>query len=222
MKVGTDSILLGAWVALPGLKAAPKRVLDIGCGCGLLGLMLAQRTAGKAEIIGVEIDELAAQQAAQNVAQSPWPQSMTIHSGDISDFTGEPSFDVIISNPPYFINSLQGPQASRNTARHTDTLTQQQLLLNAARLLTDDGVFYLILPVDAAKQLLQISEAAGLFLHQLAYVHTKQGKPVHRYLMAFARSAAAVVESTVVDIYDVNNQYSNQFIALTRDFYLNR
>lgn len=220
MKVGTDSILLGASAPI----SPHDKVLDIGCGCGLLCLMLAQQCDGEIDIVGIEIDPQAAVQAQENVNQSPWSASIRIVQGDINDHqvAASQSYDLIISNPPYFIDSLQGPQATRNTARHTDSLSQPQLLANVARLLADEGVFYLILPVNEARQLMLRAEQYGLFLSQCIQVHTRLGKPVHRLIMAFGKAPKATPEYRDIHIYDENNQYCNQFIALTRDFYLNR
>jgi tRNA1Val (adenine37-N6)-methyltransferase len=229
MKVGTDSILLGAWADLsaPTGAQAPQRLLDIGCGCGLLSLMLAQRLNGEGTIVAVEIEQQAAQQARQNVAESPWTDMIDIYHGDINQYdSGVDSenalFNVIISNPPYFSDSLQGPVARRNNARHTNHLSQQQLLNNAARLLTGDGVFYLILPLPEAKLLVAQSTEAGLFLQQSCWMKTKSTKSAHRRLLAFAKSDIVKVQQQEIEVYDENNQYSKQFIALTRNFYLNR
>lgn len=230
MKVGTDSILLGAWADISTPMPAGLRLLDIGSGCGLLSLMLAQRLGGEGQIVAVEIEPEAAQQARENIAASSWAEMIEVHHGDINDYATGPdsgddkkcAFDVIISNPPYFSGSLQGPSARRNNARHTNALSQQQLLANVARLLADDGLFCLILPSAGSAQLIRHSSAAGLFLQQSCQIHTKSAKPGHRQMMAFGKSDMVPVQHQDIDIYDENNQYSKQFIALTRNFYLNR
>lgn len=224
MKVGTDSILLGSWADISFISSAgdaPIQVLDIGCGSGLLSLMLAQRLEGKGEFVGIEIDQGAVHQAKDNIRQSPWAEVITVVHGDINAYADTQKSDVIIANPPYFIDSLRGPKHNRNTARHTDGLTQQQLLDNVARLLAVDGVFYLILPVNEAQQLMAKSEAAGLFLSHQCEVQTKAGKAVSRCLMGFTKVAVAQIIAQKIAIYDENNLYSSQFIALTRNFYLN-
>ncbi|MFT4926390.1 MAG: tRNA1Val (adenine37-N6)-methyltransferase [Phenylobacterium sp.] len=221
MKVGTDSILLGSWADISSGDIATPRVLDIGCGSGLLSLMLAQRLEGKGQLVGIEIDREAVRQARDNIRQSPWPEKITVVHSDINGYVDGQKSDVIIANPPYFIDSLRGPKLNRNTARHTDGLTQQQLLDNVARLLAPDGVFYLILPVNEAQQLMAKSEAAGLFLSHQCEVQTKAGKPASRCLMGFSKVAVAQIKHQNMVIYDENNLYSSQFIALTRNFYLN-
>lgn len=224
MKVGTDSILLGA---LADISSA-RRVLDIGCGSGLLALMLAQRMADKSpqtvtqrQIVGVELDAVATEQAKQNVAASPWPTNIEVVNGDINQFN-QPPFDLIISNPPYFVDSLLGPDEIRNQARHSQSLTAQQLLIRVAQLLTQNGQFYLILPVKEAQVLMDMSEQLGSFLQQMWQIHTVKDKAVSRMVMSFVKSQQNTVNRHVINIYDENKQYSSQFIALTGMFYLNR
>ncbi|NQZ09370.1 MAG: methyltransferase [Algicola sp.] len=218
MKVGTDSILLGTMTQV----SQSDRILDIGCGCGLLSLMLAQRIQGNGEICAVEVDEAAATQARHNIAQSPWPDIIKVVQTDINQFTATQPFDLIISNPPYFVDSLLGPKDARNVARHTGGLTQLQLLKSVVRLLSAQGMFWLILPTKEAQQLIGLSTTVGLHLQQLCAVHTVKQKPIHRYIMAFARSDCLQVAKSAIDVYDEKSQYTSQFIALTRNFYLNR
>jgi tRNA1Val (adenine37-N6)-methyltransferase len=218
MKVGTDSILLGAMTQV----SQGEQILDIGCGSGLLSLMLAQRIQGTGEISAVEVDEAAATQARQNIAQSPWSGTITVIQSDINQFTASHPFDLIISNPPYFICSLLGPKEARNAARHTAGLTQQQLLKRVSALLSAHGLFWLILPIKEANQLIELSTGVGLHLQQLCTVHTVKQKPMHRYIMAFAKFACPQIVKSTIDVYDENRQYTSQFIALTQNFYLNR
>jgi tRNA1Val (adenine37-N6)-methyltransferase len=219
MKVGTDSILLGALVEVNNAQ----RILDIGCGCGLLALMMAQRTADKADIIAVEIEQRAAKQAQENVNSSPWTQRVEVLQTDINNFKTEQQFDLIVSNPPYFSDSLLGPDTTRNTARHTQSLSQLQLLNNAQALLSTNGVFWLVLPVNVAEQFITLSGTSStLHLSHLCRVHSVNGKPAYRYVMAFSKLEPEEVAQSDIDVYDDNNQYSSKFIALTKNFYLNR
>ncbi|MFT5164538.1 MAG: tRNA1Val (adenine37-N6)-methyltransferase [Alteromonadaceae bacterium] len=218
MKVGTDSILLGAWAPI----APSNKALDIGCGSGLLCLILAQRMGGTGQISGVEIDPQAAAQARQNVAASPWSEIIKVYQGDITKYYSEQLYDVIISNPPYFADSLQGPAARRNIARHNDNLTIKHLLHSVDGLLAKSGCFSLILPTKEGTEMIEQSGSSGLYLKRCSRVYTKPDKPVHRYLLTFVREKNTAPEYSNLAIYDENNQYSNQFIALTHDFYLNR
>jgi tRNA1Val (adenine37-N6)-methyltransferase len=218
MKVGTDSILLGAMTQV----SQSNRILDIGSGCGLLSLMLAQRIQGHGEITAVEVDEAAATQARHNIALSPWPDTIKVVQSDINQFTAAQSFDLIISNPPYFVDSLLGPKEARNVARHTGGLTQQQLLTSVNALLSVQGLFWVILPTKDAQQLIELSTAEGLHLQQLCEVYTVKHKPIHRYIMAFARFSRPGIVKSTIDVYGEKSQYTSQFIALTQNFYLNR
>ncbi|MEE0972800.1 MAG: methyltransferase, partial [Paludibacteraceae bacterium] len=140
MKVGTDGVLLGV---LADVSKA-TRILDIGTGTGLIALMLAQRQKD-AHVDAIEIDEQAAQQAQENIAQSPFCY-IHVHTTALQAYNSTQPYDLIVSNPPYFVDSLKAPNAARNLARHTDSLSFADLLQGAERLLHNDGCFWVILP----------------------------------------------------------------------------
>src|SRR5579859_709466 len=131
MKVGTDAVLLGAWVSVAGAK----RILDIGTGCGVIALMLAQRTNDDAIINAVEIEAADARQAKDNVLKSPWLKKVTVHQKAIQAFDIGERFDLIVSNPPYYVNSLLPPARARAQARHGKSLTAEELIDQSLRLL---------------------------------------------------------------------------------------
>lgn len=218
MKVGTDSILLGSMVDVSDVNT----VLDIGSGSGLLGLMMAQLTQGNGRVTCVEIDSKACEQAKLNFSRSPWPDALIAVNQDINDFNPDQAFDVVVSNPPYFVDSLHSPDNARTTARHTTELSLTQLAKTAERLMTENGRFWLILPSDIANNFVSLAQKHQLHLQQLVRVHTKAGKPVRRHIMAFAKFNTQLVAQSDIAVYDENNQYSRQFIALTQNFYLNR
>ena len=141
MKVGTDGTLLGAWAN------GGRSVLDIGTGTGLIALMMAQRFP-EARVTAIDIDQAACLQAHDNVAASPFASRIQIVQADVADYEAEP-FDVIVSNPPYFVESLTCPDYQRTTARHTASLTYQTLMCSAFRLLSDEGRFSVIIPFDS-------------------------------------------------------------------------
>lgn len=227
-KVCTDSILLGSWVDIkPG-----ARVLDIGSGCGLLTIMLAQRCEGNIEAHGVELDKSAFEQSMDNAKSCPWTDAIEFHHVDINEFQyekqSEKAFDLIISNPPYFNSSLKGPSDKRNQARHTDSLSFSQLLENVGRLLSKNGEFSVVLPTTGAKELELLATNYDLHLVKQLRVCTIMGKPAKLQLMSFARKQkfesdefSGVVDGQLI-IHDGKGDYSSQFIALTRNFYLNR
>ena len=143
MKVGTDGVLLGAWARL---LATEGRVLDMGTGTGLLALMMAQRYP-HASVTAVDIDDQAVIQAQQNISRSPFAERITISQGDIREWEDQP-FDAIVANPPYFVDSLICPDDQRTTARHTGTLTYRELMETAWHLLSDNGIFSVVIPFD--------------------------------------------------------------------------
>ena len=172
MKVGTDGVLLGAWTNVNH----SHRLLDIGTGTGLIALMLAQRCP-QAFITAIDIDAEAVEQARENTLSSPWKDRVEVLLQDICTFPANQQFDTIVSNPPYFIDSLKCPDNQRNTARHTDTLDAARLLESVARLLTDDGRFSIILPAEQTDLLIQTAHSQGLYPSRQTAVITRPGLP---------------------------------------------
>ena len=159
MKVGTDGVLLGAWADTHNAT----RILDIGTGTGLLALMLAQR-APHAEITAIEIDPAAVEQAAANAQNSPWGNRIRIIGGDFGKHIFKEKFDLIVSNPPYFCNSLKNPDEKRKTARHDDTLTQETLAKGIAEIIAKNGTACVIYPTAEGESF--IRTASSFALHQ--------------------------------------------------------
>ena len=147
MKVGTDGVLLGAWVNVDNAT----KILDIGTGTGVVALMLAQRS--DAEIIGIEIDSDAAEQASCNANESSWRNRIKIINQDFIHYNSKELFDVIVSNPPYFKNSIKSNDDKRNLARHVSSLNYQMLVEKAASLLLPTGSFSIIVPFDVIEDL---------------------------------------------------------------------
>jgi tRNA1Val (adenine37-N6)-methyltransferase len=229
MKVSTDALLLGAWTQLPATGA----ILDIGTGSGILTLMLAQRCQQQAAVIldAIELDSHAADVAAENFRQSPWSAKIRLIKGDIltypasADHPSDRRYQLIISNPPFFVDSLKASDPKRNQARHTDTLSFTDLLTAAARLLAPDGVFSLVLPTAGALQLIMLAQQSGWLLQRQCWVQSKAGKPPLRCLFSLSRlpQMASAVEVTVREqllIHAADGSYSAEYRALLRDFYL--
>lgn len=223
MKVGTDGVTLGAVADVEN----SRRVLDIGCGTGLLCLMTAQRNA-VAEIVGIDIDEDAVRGATQNCEASKWADRISIVGKSLQEFlkTAPSTFDKIITNPPYFEDSLKAPKASRTLARHTDSLPFSELASSASTLLSEDGSLSIILPTDAHEKFEKIAEGYGLYLRKKTLVYPKPGVEVKRVVGEFVRikneecriKNVDVVELTIET--DVRHQYTDDYIRLTREFYL--
>lgn len=214
MKVGTDGVLLGAWTDVSNAR----RILDIGTGTGLIALMVAQRTTN-VQITAIDIDAEAVNQARENVSSSPWKNRVGVMLQDVCTYTSDTGFDTIVSNPPYFIDSLKCPDSQRATARHTDTLDAPRLLEKVAELLTPDGRFSLILPADQTDELLRIAKTQGLYPSRWTQVITRPGLPPKRSLVEFRKTHQNYsVKELVVELD--RHVYSEDYIALTKEFYL--
>jgi tRNA1Val (adenine37-N6)-methyltransferase len=215
MKVCTDACILGASADV----ANAQRILDIGTGTGLLSLMLAQRSP--ARIDAVEMDEAAYRQASQNVALSPFSDRIRVHHGRIQDFADPQldSYDLIISNPPFFENHLRSPDRSRNDALHTATLSLGELLNAITCLLNPAGKCSILLPVYESRLLEEAASSRGLFtVHRLKVRHSPM-HPLFRIVTTIAKSPAPVREEEL-SIYEADQVYSESFRTLLRDYYL--
>ena len=208
MKVGTDGVLLGAWAR------GGSRVLDVGTGTGIIALMMAQRYP-EAHILGIDIDEGAVRQATTNVQASPFSSHIRIQQTKLQDmddsFTG--CFDAIVSNPPFFIDSLAAPDEQRNLARHTATLTYAELMQTAWRLLSDDGELSVVVPFDYRQRMEDEAIFVGFFPNRVCAVKTTDRKPAKRYLLSF-RKHPCPCEKEQLTIG------SEAYRQLTGDFYL--
>lgn len=217
MKVGTDGVLLGAWIQ-PGNKI--KRILDIGTGTGLLALMLAQKSG--AMIDAIDIDESSVKQAEENFKNSPWQERLKAIHCSIQNFSNSTSekFDLIVSNPPYFSDSYKTSDSSRTLARHSDeSLSFDDLIEGIVKLLSPDGKFYLILPLKEGELFENIAAAKGLFANQITSVFTRKGKPTKRLLMSFQFFRSKKITDELV-IQNNDGDFSENYRKLTEDFYL--
>lgn len=226
MKVGLDGVLLGAWAKPPAdlSEAARLRILDVGSGSGLIALMLAQRFPSSL-VFGIEKDIQAALQAQENVARSPWPERIHIIQGSFPESINdnfspeEQQFDLIVSNPPYHRNALKAKAYTRNLARHGDKLSFEQLTISAAGLLSEKGVFSLIVPAEAAELIEELCWGQRLYPTAICRISHRQGKEPKRSLMAFSRFRADICRQEL-QIEDKKGEYTAEFKALTSEFYL--
>ena len=216
MKVGTDGVLLGAWAQVAGAESA----LDIGTGTGLLALMIAQRNS-VVRIVGVEIADDAAVQAAENVARSPWADRIKIVEGAIQDGVVSGPYDVIVSNPPYFKvgESVCSPDRGRLRARQTSTLGYDVLIDEVVRLLGREGEFSVVYPSDRMDELVDYARGRGLFLSRRTWVCPRVGGSPKRVLLAFRRVSGILSEDELA-IELSRHVYTREYVALTRAFYL--
>jgi tRNA1Val (adenine37-N6)-methyltransferase len=213
MKVGTDGVLLGAWVR----TADEQNILDIGTGTGLVALMLAQRS--EARIDAIDIDEMSCAQAIENVNASPWSERIQIIHQSLQDYRPSTRYDLIVSNPPYFLQSYAPSNEARNRARHTDAaLSYDELLEGALRLLNPAGRFNLILPAREGYLFREKAMQQGLFCNRLTTVHPRTGKPAKRLLMEFSRREAEPEEAQLI-LHGEGREYSKQYELLTAAYY---
>ena len=230
MKVGTDGVLLGAWAYVDQCK----HILDMGTGTGLVALMAAQRS--KAHIVAVDLDADAVGQASENFAASPWHDRLLALEADVRVIGNEEdgdavsgnslspmfdvsSFDAILCNPPYFENSLKSPDAARTMARHTDTLSFDELARSASRLLTPDGELSVVIPYDRTMDMTISAACYGLFATRQTLVAPVEGGKPKRILMAFSRQGAPH-SPEILSIRNKLNDYTPGYVSLVKDFYL--
>ena len=215
MKVGTDGVLLGAWAPVVDCQ----RILDVGTGTGLIALQLAQRTT-TAEITGIEIDADAAQQAKENVEQSPWNQRIHINHGDFLHYSATFPYDLIVSNPPYFVDALHCPDQQRNTARHVGGLSYDSLFRHSRTLLQKKGSIALIIPAELEQLVMDAAGTHGYYRIRCLRVFSKPGKPCRRLLMQFGQDPLHPFWGEELYITNKEGQYTTEYRGLTGDFYL--
>jgi tRNA1Val (adenine37-N6)-methyltransferase len=217
MKIGTDAVLIGAWVPCGN----ETRILDIGTGSGILALMMAQRNTNTL-IDAVEIDYDASMLAELNVQLSPWPNQVHIFNTTIQEFSlaNKHNYSLVICNPPFFTDSLKAPDKARSTARHNDTLPVKDLLHCTSNLLTDNGKAAFIIPANAYEN--WKVEAAKQYLYPTltTWVKSSESHNPHRVMIAFSREKQPAIIDNEISIYSSKNIYSPEYRELTRDFYL--
>ncbi len=216
MKVGSDGVLLGAWVSTAGAT----RILDVGTGSGLIALMMAQRSF--ATIQAIDIDKDAVLQAQINCNASPWSGRLSVSQADFTQYAVNDSltYDLIVSNPPFFNNSLKNPNALRTLARHTDTLPHANLIDNAMRLLSDVGRIAIILPVSEALACADYATSKGLFLSRKTWVLPKPSMPPKRLLLEFSNFPIHLLEDNITIETEHRNVFTAEYMFLLKDYFL--
>lgn len=217
MKVGTDGVLLGAWAS------GGSRILDIGSGTGLISLMMAQRFP-MAQVVGIDMDEDACGQAKENVERSPFAERVVIRHCRLQDFhcagAGNGLFDAIVSNPPFFVNSMKNPDSKRSMARHTDTLPFRELWSGVKRLLSENGAFSVVLPAEVKEDFIAEGCVSGFYLVRQCAVKTVERKQPKRYLLSFSKHRNGMQESTTEIMMDKDGNRSEWYTKITDEFYL--
>jgi tRNA1Val (adenine37-N6)-methyltransferase len=213
-KVGTDGVLLGAWTDVN----YANRILDVGTGTGVIALMLAQRTPPAAQIDAIDVSEEDSEQAAENFKASPWSTKLKALHTSLQDYQAEP-YDLIVSNPPFFIDSAKPPEAGRIRARHTESLTLNELILNSIRLLNNTGRMCVILPATEGKHFISIASSHHLYCTRICEFYAREHKPLERLIMEFRFQKNELVLEKLI-LYQENEIWTDDYKKLTRDFYL--
>jgi len=221
MKVGTDGVLLGAWTPI---FHKPYNILDIGAGTGLIALMLAQRTDAQ-QIDAVEIDEDAYEQCVENFEQSKWNDRLFCYHASNDEFTEEffeeeEEYDLIVSNPPFYSENYSSGNNKRDQARFQEALPFNELIESAQALLSENGIFSVIIPFKEEENFISLAESIGLFPLKITHVKGNINSEIKRSLLAFTRIKQDFVNDTLI-IEIERHKYTNEYQQLTRDFYLN-
>ncbi|WP_286755810.1 methyltransferase [Roseivirga sp. UBA838] len=217
MKVTTEACIFGALSAQLSQPHNPNRILDIGTGTGLLALMKAQHT--QCAIDAVEINDEAFLQARENFYVSPWKNRLSLFHTDIDHFEPNTTYDLIISNPPFFENHLQGENSAKNQALHTNTLGYHQLAVCINRLLSPKGNAHILLPPQPMQVFEALAKDLGLYTQQKVSIYNRPGSALFREVVSIGRTPINTTKQNFI-IREVGNEYSKEFVGLLQPYYL--
>ena len=217
MKIGTDGVLLGAWTPLIN---NPYNILDIGAGTGILSLMLAQRSNAE-QIDAIEIDEEAYEQCVENFETSPWGDKLFCFHAGLDEFVDEPEdeYDLIISNPPFYAEDFKTDDSQRDIARFQDAMPFEELIEAAALLLSDNGIFSVIIPFKEEAKFVSMCKELDLLPFKITRVKGTPNSEIRRSLLAFSRTEQTpFIHELTIEIS--RHQYTSEYVELTKDYYL--
>jgi tRNA1Val (adenine37-N6)-methyltransferase len=220
MKVGTDGVLLGAWCSLENY---PKKILDIGTGTGIISLMLAQRSSA-ITIDGVEIDTSAYMQTVDNFENSDWSDRLYCYNASFQKFADDThnekeTYDLIVSNPPFYTEDYITKNSSRNKARFTTSLTFKQLIAGVSKILSKSGFFSTIIPFKEESTFISLAEQHRLFLNKICRVKGNKNSDIKRSLLTFSFYKKEINETNLT-IENSRHKYTKEYVELTNSFYL--
>ena len=214
-KVGTDGVLLGASADTTNAE----RILDVGSGTGLISIMLAQRS--NAVITAIEPDDDSFVQTCENVKICKWHERIIVKHARLRDFNpGHVKFDLIVTNPPYFCDSLKNPELRKSAARHNDSLTSEEILSGASRLLKEDGLLQLIMPYVEGNVFIAEAVKYGLYCNRILKIKPLPTSDVRRLVLTFNRFQEKSTESFLTIEHGKRHEFTEEYISLTKDFYL--
>ena len=220
MKVGTDGVLLGAWCSL---ENSPKKILDIGTGTGIISLMLAQRSSA-ITIDGVEIDTSAYMQTVDNFENSDWSDRLYCYNASFQKFADDThnekeTYDLIVSNPPFYTEDYITKNSSRNKARFTTSLTFKQLIAGVSKILSKSGFFSTIIPFKEESTFISLAEQHRLFLNKICRVKGNKNSDIKRSLLTFSFYKKEINETNLI-IENSRHKYTKEYVELTNSFYI--
>lgn len=218
MKIGTDGVLLGAWTPI---ENNPFSILDIGAGTGIIALMLAQRSNAE-QIDALEIDEEAYEQSVDNFENSPWSDRLFCFHAGLDEFVEEPEdeYDLIVSNPPFYTDDYKSDNEQRDLARFADAMPFEDLIEAADLLLSENGIFAVIIPYKEEQNFLALAKDYELYPLKITRVKGTPTTEIKRSLLAFSRNENVNFPIDELIIETSRHQYTSEYIELTKDFYL--
>lgn len=217
MKVGTDGVLLGAWASL---EKSPNTILDIGAGTGLIALQMAQRSQAET-IDAIELDADAYEQCVENFEASPWADRLFCYHAGLDEFVDEieDSYDLILSNPPFYAEDMSSGDLARNQARQNSSLPFAELLEGISSLLSKTGIFAVVIPYKEEQGFLDLASGLGLFPTRITRVTGSPSTPVKRSLMEFGfESTTPILEQLTIETE--RHVFTKEYVELTKAFYL--
>ena len=222
MPVGVDGVLVGAWATAEG-----RRVLDVGTGCGVIAMMIAQRN-GKAIVDAIDIDESSVEEARENFLRSQWDDRLSAKLVSFSEVPSLPGYDLIISNPPYFDSGIRELDTARKKARHVGELSPEILVEKASHLLNPGGLLSLIVPSGMKDSLCGIAKKSGMVVERVCYVRNHEGGQEKRVMLEFRKPLCLekvatddiAVEESHLTMFETGNIPTSEYRALCGDFYL--
>ena len=220
MKIGTDGVLLGAWCSL---KESTKKILDVGSGTGVISLMLAQRF-NNATIDSVELENNAHKQSVENFERSVWADRLFCFHSTFQDFAKErkedgETYDLIISNPPFYTDNVKNNNRARNKARSTSFLSFVELISGVSKILSNQGEFTTIIPFKEEVKFIEISKQNKLFLNKICRVKGNNNSDIKRSLLTFSFYKKKIDENNLI-IETSRHLYTDEYINLTKNFYI--
>ncbi|MCX6327264.1 MAG: methyltransferase [Bacteroidia bacterium] len=214
-KVGTDGVLLGASADVSGVK----KILDIGSGTGLIAIMLAQRSDAK--IVAIEPDNESFIQICDNVSLCKWSSRIKVEHTDLQNYyPGEEKFDLIVTNPPYFTDSLKNPDPRKSATRHNDSLTSDEILKGVSRLMEDEGRLQLIMPYVEGNIFIAEAQKYGLYCNNILKIKPLPTSEIRRLILTFTRDRMKMSEKFLTIEHGIRHEFTKEYINLTKDFYL--